>query len=181
MKKQLEKQKLTYEELQTVLLEIENIINNRPLTYLYPCDIEQCLTPNHLLFGRRLHNQSMKDRLKSNTPSITTVKTNNYNQYHKKLINIINQFWDRWRTEYLAELHQQHKLLTKPSKDTDINEGDIVLIKDDKKPRQLWTVGKVEQLIISKDNKVRGAEVRTPSSNSLKRPIRVFTRSKLYL
>ena len=75
------------------------------------------------------------------------------------------------RTEYLSELRQQHKLLTKPSKDTDINEGDIVLIKDDKKPRQLWTIGKVEQLIISKDNKVRGAEVRTPSSNSLKRPI----------
>ena len=49
--------------------------------------------------------------------------------------------------------------------------GDIVLIKDDKLPRQSWKIGKVERLIISRDGKVRGAEVRTPSSNSLKRPI----------
>ena len=40
---------------QTVLSQIEHIINNRPRTYAYPDDTEECLTPNHLLFGRRHH------------------------------------------------------------------------------------------------------------------------------
>ena len=38
------------EELQTVGL----IINNAPLTYVYPNAIKMCLTPNHLIFGRHL-------------------------------------------------------------------------------------------------------------------------------
>ena len=40
-----------FEELQTVLFEVELIINNAPLRYIYPNTIETCLTPNHLLFG----------------------------------------------------------------------------------------------------------------------------------
>ena len=41
-----------FEEIQTVLFEVELIINNAPLTYVYPNTIETCLIPNHLLFGR---------------------------------------------------------------------------------------------------------------------------------
>ena len=41
-----------FEELQTVLFEVELIINNAPLTYVYPNTIKTCVTPNHLLFGR---------------------------------------------------------------------------------------------------------------------------------
>ena len=43
-----------FEELQTVLFEVELIINNAPLTYVYPNTIETCLTSNHLLLGRQL-------------------------------------------------------------------------------------------------------------------------------
>ena len=40
-----------FEELETVLFEVELIINNPPLTYVYPNTIETCLTPYYLLFG----------------------------------------------------------------------------------------------------------------------------------
>ena len=43
-----------FEELQTVLIEVKLIINNAPLTRVYPNAIKTCLTPNHLLFGRQL-------------------------------------------------------------------------------------------------------------------------------
>ena len=43
-----------FEELQTVLFEVELIINNKPLTYVYLNTIETLFTPNHLLFGRQL-------------------------------------------------------------------------------------------------------------------------------
>ena len=54
LREQLEKSRLNYEELQTVLCEVETILNNRPLTYYYSDNTEQCLTPNHLLFGRTI-------------------------------------------------------------------------------------------------------------------------------
>ena len=38
--------------------------------------------------------------------------------------------------------------------------GDIVIIFDDKLPRGLWRLGKVEELITGADNMVRGARVR---------------------
>ena len=43
-----------FEELHIVLTEVKLIINNGPLTYVYPNTIKTYLTPNHLLFGRQL-------------------------------------------------------------------------------------------------------------------------------
>ena len=43
-----------FEELQTVFIEVKLIINNTPLTYVYPNTIKTYLTPNHLLFGIQL-------------------------------------------------------------------------------------------------------------------------------
>ena len=43
-----------FEELQTMLFEVELIVNNAPLTYVYPNTFESCLTPNYLVFGRQL-------------------------------------------------------------------------------------------------------------------------------
>ena len=41
-----------FKELQTELFEVELIINNAPLTYVYLNTIGTCLRPNHLLLGR---------------------------------------------------------------------------------------------------------------------------------
>ena len=69
-----------FEELQTVLLiQVELIINNASLTYVYPNTIETCLTPNHLLFGRQLYSSDTASTDKINRTS--------------------NHFWDRWRHE----------------------------------------------------------------------------------
>ena len=91
MRKQLGKSRLNYEESQTVLCEVETILNNRPLTYYYSDNTEQCLTPNHLLFGRTI---------KLFDPEPTDI-THDINVHCKKISNIINHFWEGWRREYL--------------------------------------------------------------------------------
>ena len=49
LKKVLLNARLNYEELLTVLKEIESIVNNRPLIYLYDDVNQDILTPNKLL------------------------------------------------------------------------------------------------------------------------------------
>lgn len=61
LRKALGQAKLSHDELHTALIEIEMVLNSRPLTYIAPDDLEESLTPSHLLVGRRLMN--FPDRL----------------------------------------------------------------------------------------------------------------------
>ena len=54
LKKTLGRSKLSFDELTTILVEVEAVLNSRPLTYLYSDDIEEPLTPWHLVIGQRL-------------------------------------------------------------------------------------------------------------------------------
>ena len=86
-----------FEELQTILFEVDLITNNAPLTYFYPNTIETCLTSNHSLFGRQL-------LYSSNTTStvvwnLTVLSSTTLNQ-------ISNHFLSRWRYEYVLNLRE---------------------------------------------------------------------------
>ena len=54
LKKAIGSRCVSYEELETILIEIEAVLNSRPITYLYELDVEVALTPSHLFCGRRL-------------------------------------------------------------------------------------------------------------------------------
>ena len=58
LKKVIGRSCLSFEELHTLLVEVEGIVNARPLTYLYEDldGINFALTPSHLINGRRLQN-----------------------------------------------------------------------------------------------------------------------------
>ena len=82
-----------FEALQTVLFEVQLIINNTPLTYVYPNTIETCLTPNHLLFGRQL-------LYSSNTTSTVVRNLTVISSTTDKINRISNHYLDRWRHQY---------------------------------------------------------------------------------
>ena len=54
LRKTLGRSLLTYEELETVLYDVETVINSRPLTCISEDEIEESLTPYHLMFGRNV-------------------------------------------------------------------------------------------------------------------------------
>ena len=82
-----------FEALQTVLSAVEVIINNAPLTYVYPNTIEKYLTPNHLLFGRKL-------LYSSNTTSTVVRNLTVISSTADKINRISNHYLDRWRHQY---------------------------------------------------------------------------------
>ena len=53
---------------------------------------------------------------------------------------MLNQFWVRWKSEYLFQLKNVH--FSKPiNNSSEFNMNDLVLIGDDRLPRQLWKTG----------------------------------------
>lgn len=54
MRKVSQKNKLTYEELQTTVIKIEGILNKRPLCYIYDDSTNTVIKPSHLIYGRNL-------------------------------------------------------------------------------------------------------------------------------
>ena len=88
-----------FEELQTVFIEVKLIINNAPLTYVYPNTIKTYLTPNRLLFGRRL-------LCYSNTASAVIRNLTILSSTTDMVNRISNHFWHRWRHEYVVNLRE---------------------------------------------------------------------------
>ena len=60
MCKVLQKNKLTYEELQTVFIEIEGILNTRPLCYIYDDSSDTVITPLHFILGKESSNRNSR-------------------------------------------------------------------------------------------------------------------------
>ena len=54
LRKVLGKSRLNYEELSTIITEVEGVMNIRPLTYLYDVNELTAITSSHLIIGWKL-------------------------------------------------------------------------------------------------------------------------------
>lgn len=92
---------LSYEELNTLLIRIEVILNSRPLTPLSsdPSDMS-ALTPGHFLIGEPLLALPERDQL---TTSL------NYLSRWKLVSQLAQHFWSRWSRDYLSQLQKRNK------------------------------------------------------------------------
>ncbi|XP_064074410.1 uncharacterized protein LOC135193908 [Vanessa tameamea] len=141
---------LTYEELSTVLTQIEACLNSRPLCQLSDnSDDVLPLTPGHFLIGEPLITIPDEDYSKSNITGL---------QRWKLVQKMLNDFWKRWSAEYLITLNQRFKWL---SKRAEPEIGDIVIIRDENLPPAKWLLGKIEEKHSGKDNITRVVTVKT--------------------
>lgn len=92
---------LTYEEFSTVLVEIEAILNSRPLCPLSsdPSEFE-CLTPGHFLIGKSMTSFPERDETKTTT--------NRLDRW-RHCTQLKQRFWKRWMTEYVSQLQKRTK------------------------------------------------------------------------
>ena len=150
--------RLSDEGLQTLLCEVERIINSRPLTKVSD-DINDSapLTPNHLL---------LLAECPSVPPGVFT-ETDVYKRRWRCVQHFANEFWRQWLKQYLPELHKRSKWL-QPKRNFIV--GDLVLVTEENTPRGVWPLGLITETFESKDGLVRSVKVKTRSSY-LQRPV----------
>ena len=155
---------LDHELLVTLMAEVAGIVNNRPLTAI-STDIDQPspLTPAMLL--------TTKKRPLSPPPGKFVEQDLYARQYWRKAQYLADQFWLRWRQEYLQNLQVRTKWCDRRR---NLAVGDVVIVKDDDVFRNEWPMGKVVEALKSEDEKVRKVKVMTYRHGQLKtvyRPI----------
>ena len=176
LKKSIGKQALTYEELLTLVIEVEAVLNSRPLSYVAEDDTEEPLTPSHLMTGHRVLSLPDPTACGEKEDPDFQLTSENLPGRMKHLTAIKEKFWRRWKQEYLQELREQHRSQsTPPGVKREIQEGEPVIIYDEAQPRGLWRLGRILELIHSNDGETRAARIKVISKTgrptTLKRPI----------
>ncbi|XP_041980962.1 uncharacterized protein LOC121734418 [Aricia agestis] len=140
---------LTFEELSTLCTQIEAVLNSRPLTPLScnPNDFSP-LTPGHFLIGRPL----------TSLPSPPTTPERKIRTRYQLIENLREDFWKRWYHEYLSELQRKTKWR---SPYRGLQEGSMVVFKEDNLPPMKWRLGRVHRLYPGKDGVCRVADFTT--------------------
>ncbi|XP_059225785.1 uncharacterized protein LOC131997922 [Stomoxys calcitrans] len=151
--------KLTFDELRTLVCQISAILNSRPLCPLSedPEDLD-VLTPGHFLVGGPL--------ISIPEPNMSWINFGRLNSW-QKVSELQQIFWRKWSTSYLTLLQERSKW---QAQSDNISVGAMVVIKDENLPPLKWQMGRVEETIKGEDGIVRVVNVRT-SSGIFKRAI----------
>ena len=173
MKKTIGKASLNMIELNTILIEVEAVLNSRPLTYSYMgLNDSPPLAPAHFLCGHRLMtlpDHSPKDPQEDPDYDPFASSEKELVKRAKYYEAIMRMFWKRWRNEYLTGLREQDRKRNTNHQTAD-SKGDVVLIHDDL-PRSNWRMGIVTNLHQGRDGQVRSVNVKIHPGKELTRPI----------
>ncbi|GFX78363.1 integrase catalytic domain-containing protein [Trichonephila clavipes] len=115
--------KITFEEFETVIIQIEGILNSRPLVPLSDNINEyEVLTPGHFIIGRPI--SAIPE------PAILDISDNRLSrwQYTTKCVQTI---WKRWKNDYLNHLQQRNKWQFEKN---NVAVGCLVLLKENDLP-----------------------------------------------
>lgn len=137
--------------LRTFFYEAMTIINGRPLTVenLNDPNSLEPLTSNHLL--------TMKSAIALPPPG-KFIREDLYAQKRWRCVQfLVEQFWSRWRNEYLLNLAVR-QCWHDPKRNLKV--GNIVLEKSDEQPRNEWRLGRVIEAAVERDWLVRKVRLR---------------------
>ncbi|XP_055614831.1 uncharacterized protein LOC129761148 [Toxorhynchites rutilus septentrionalis] len=159
MYKQLGNSRLSFEEMSTLLTQVEAAMNSRPLVPLSedPNDLA-CVTPAHFLIGSTMHAVPELD--------LTKISVSILDRYQATQ-RLYQKFWHHWRSEYLQEL----QLSFKNNKPNDaFHPGRLVILVDEQQHPVKWPLARIVDVHPGHDQLIRVVTLKTPRG-IVKRPI----------
>ncbi|XP_063371094.1 uncharacterized protein LOC134659355 isoform X3 [Cydia amplana] len=138
---------LTYEQLNTVIIEIEGILNSRPILSAISNDCDY-ITPGHFICGAAL----------TAYPEIDLTETSvNRVPFWKMCTKLKQDFWKTWSQSYLTQLQSRPKW---KYQQTNLKEGDLVIVKNMNTSPLNWPMARIVKTFPGRDGLVRVADVK---------------------
>ena len=151
--------KLSLNELNTMMAEISNLVNERPIGLKPNSQTDpEYLSPNSLFLGRT------SDRISSGPFQSEEVFTDNPNKVQNRFLlvqAITSQFWKVWIKVYFPTLLLRQKW---HAEKRNLRVDDVCLLKDSEAFRAEWRLARVTATYPDKHGKVRNVEVRVVPS-----------------
>lgn len=151
---------LTFEELSTLLCQVEAVLNSRPMTSLStdPSDYS-ALTTSHFRIGSPL-TQVLE-------PTIATEPRSNLKRW--ELVRFQSQhFWNRWSREYLPQLQKRGRWL---SLSRPVKVGDLAISEEDNKPARQWKLVRITAVHAGLDGITRVKTIRNSADKECQCPV----------
>src|SRR5215470_16204452 len=163
-----------YFDFCTLLADIADAINSRPLTYTTNSNDVIPLSPN--CFIKNLARTALVLRAPDEEDPAWSAEPARDQLIHtlERSSAKFEAFRVRWYDEYLLSLREAHRDLYQVRWDDVIRVNDIVLISSPAKDRASWPMGVVSKLLHGNDNKVRSAYIRTSSGAINLYPIKLL-------
>ena len=159
---------LTLEEFRTFMIEAENIVNSRPLTYQSDSMRDVPLSPSQLAWGRDL--TLMPPLLQPGHPLDEDYDTKATQAQYELLSNALERFRKRWHSEYLLSLREKHCNKCAENPTHHLSVGKLVMARHDNVHRIEWPLGVITVVYSDAREVIRTAEAEERGKWSL-RPI----------
>lgn len=149
----------TFEEMSTILYQIQACLNSRPLCAMNE-DLydNEYLTPGHFVIGEA--------PITVPQPNLLNTNSNRLSRWQLAQ-KVYQQFWKHWSTDYLSKLQQRTKWMKSHD---NVRVGQLVLYREDNLPPTKWPLARILEIHPGDDNNTRAVTLRTPTT-ILKRPI----------
>lgn len=153
---------MTFEELYTVFVKIEGLLNSRPLgRQRDQANEDPMITPGHFLIG-----EAISHPLGPRVYELPNNRLDAWERVHK----VEQCWWNAWYEDHLMELQKRAKWAKQYP---NVRVGDLVLLIEPGQPPASWPRAKVAKIYPSQDGRVRTVQVRTgfPNIKLYDRPI----------
>ncbi|KAK6764519.1 hypothetical protein RB195_024732 [Necator americanus] len=173
--------KLSFDNLTTIITEIEATLNTRPLTYQESdCDVFTSIRPIDFIQKNIEVTCSFENIDSDNVdpeyhPSTELASLETRRQTVKALqssIKITERFWNIWRDHSLSSLREHHRTRLSQHRTSTIvpRKGAVVLISDPVLPRNDWKMARITDTK-SSDGVIREVELITSTRRKIRRPV----------
>ena len=134
LRKSIGRSSLKHDELNTLLIEVESILNSRPLAYVFDDSegISYALSLSHLLYGCKVVNIPNIGHYEvlSSSSSIT--------RRAKHHFNLLSYLTKQWRNQYLLSVREVQFSSRKSSTEKLVRTGDVVIVYDEFSKCVFW-------------------------------------------
>ena len=159
---------LSLEEFRTIVLEAENIVSSRPLTYQSDSTRDVPLSPSQLAWGRDL--TLMPSLLQPGDPLDDDFDAKATRAQYELLSNALERFHKRWHSGYLLYLREKHNNVCAEDPTHHLSVGQLVMVRHENVHRIEWPLGVITAVYPDARGVIRTAEVEECGKRS-RRPI----------